>query len=170
MASNLPVRPPAGGGIPPIDGKLPYGGGNSPVRQNCVVEPWHIGLAAVWTADGYLCPDGYDGCMRVVYEAPCTGYAYGRDGCAGWVPVLTRWEANCLFAPITTVPFVEAPADGNLYLRNGLSKTWVQNGAAPSVVSEAPLDGGYYVRHMGAWVQIETVPDVLTAPLTNGTY
>ena len=58
----------------------------------------------------------------------------------------------------------------SLRLRNGLSQTWVQNGAAPSVVSEAPLDGGYYVRHMGMWVQIETVPDVLTAPISNGTY
>ena len=89
-------------GFRPPGGLLPYAGGNSPVRQQCVVEPWQWGLGAIWTADGYICPDGADGCFHLVYEAPCTGFAYGRDGCCGWVPVLTQWQANCLYAPITT--------------------------------------------------------------------
>lgn len=151
--------------------KLPYAGGNSPVRQNCVVEPWQWGLAAIWTADGYVCADGFDGHMRVVYEAPNTGFVYGRDGaCQSWVPVLTRWQADCLYAPVTTVPFPEAPADGNAYLRNGLTQSWVINGSAPGAVTEAPLDGGFYVRRNGQWVLLETDPNVVTTPIQGGTY
>lgn len=168
MAAPVPTVPGPFG--PGPNGELPYGGGNSPVRQGCVVEPWQWNFAAIWTADGYICPDGYDGKFRLVYEAPCTGFVYGRDGCCGWVPVLTRWQADCLYAPITTVPFPEAPADGNAYLRNGMLKKWVMNGAAPGVVSEAPLDGQFYVRSMGQWIPIQNVPSVLTAPITNGTY
>jgi hypothetical protein len=170
MAAPVPF--PASNTGPGPNGSLPYAGGNSPVRQGCVVEPWHWGLAAIWTADGYICPDGAltNGRPQIVYEAPCTGFVYGRDGCCGWVPVLTRWQADCLYAPVTTVPFPEAPADGNLYLRNGASQSWVQNGAAPSVVQEAPLDGNYYVRWMGQWVQIDQVPDLVTFPISGGTY
>lgn len=155
------------------DGSLPYGGGNSPVRQNCVVEPWQVGLGAVWSADGYLCPDGYSGRYHLVYEAPPTGAVYGRDGaCQSWVPVLTRWQADCLFAPVTTVPFPEAPQDGNLYVRNGLTKSWVLEGTTPGsgYVTEAPLDGGFYVRRNGQWVLLSTDPDVVTAPIIAGTY
>jgi hypothetical protein len=149
---------------------IPYGGENSPVRQRGTVEPWQWGLGAIWTRDGKISVDGEDGCFRLVYEAPCTGYAYGRDGCSGWVPVLTKWEADCFYAPITTVPFVEAPADGNLYLRNGSTQSWVQNGAAPGTISEAPLDGNYYLRHMGQWVQIDQVPNLVTFAISGGTY
>lgn len=159
--------------MPDGAGKLPYAGGNSPVRQQCVVEPWQWGLAAIWTADGYICPDGFDGQMRVVYEAPPTGWVYGRDGaCHSWVPVLTRWQADCLYAPITTVPFPDAPMDGQIYARNGLTKSWVVQGTVPGsgYVTDAPMDGNYYVRYMGAWVQIQTVPVILTAPLQGGTY
>jgi hypothetical protein len=151
-------------------GSLPYGGGNSPVRHQYVVEPWSWGMAAIWTADGYIAPDGFDGHPRVVYEAPCTGFVYGRDGCCGWVPVLTQWEANCLYAPITTVPFPEAPADGNLYLRDGKTQQWVQSGGAPPEFGDAPMDGKYYVRQNGQWVQIELVPDLVTFPISGGTY
>jgi hypothetical protein len=165
MAAPTPTI--AGPYGPGPQGQQPYGGGNSPVRQQHVVEPWHVGLAAIWSADGYIVPDIN---LRVVYEAPCTGFAYGRDGCCGWVPVLTKWEADCFYAPITTVPFVEAPQDGNAYLRNGLTHQWVMNGAAPGVVSEAPLDGGFYVRRNGQWVLLETDPNVLTAPISGGTY
>jgi len=154
----------------PGEGTQPYGGENSPVRQRGVVEPWQWERGAIWTRDGKISVDGFDGQFRLVYEAPCTGFAYGRDGCCGWVPVLTKWEADCYYAPVTTVPFVEAPADGNLYLRNGAQRTWVQNGAAPSVVQEAPLDGNYYVRWMGQWVQIDQVPDLVTFPISGGTY
>lgn len=166
MASPLPSSAPLG---PGPQGQLPYGGGNSPVRQQCVIEPWHVGLAAVWTADGYICRDGYNGRLNIVYEAPCTGFVYGRDGCCGWVPVLTRWQADCLYAPVHTVPFPEAPADGNAYLRDGLTQRWVQSGAVPGF-NDAPQDGGYYVRHMGQWIPVESVPDVLTAPISGGTY
>ena len=155
---------------PGPSGQLPYGGGNSPVRQKCVVEPWQIGLAAVWTQDGYICPDGWNtGRPTIVYEAPCTGFVYGRDGCCGWVPVLTRWQGDCLYAPSTTVPFPEAPRDGNAYMRDGLTQQWVQAGAQPGF-ADAPQDGGYYVRHMGQWIPVEAVPDVVTFPISGGTY
>lgn len=153
--------------------KLPYAGGNSPVRQACVVEPWQWGYAAIWTADGYVCPDGFDGIIRVVYEAPSTGFVYGRDGaCQTWVPVLTRWQADCLYAPITTVPFPEAPVDGQLYVRNGQTQSWVVQNTTPGsgYVTDAPMDSNYYVRYMGTWVQIQTVPVILTAPIQGGTY
>ena len=161
--------------LPPLvasPGSLPYAGGNSPVRQACVVEPWQWGYAAIWVADGYVCPDGFDGIYRVVYEAPPTGFVYGRDGaCQSWVPVLTRWQADCLYAPITTVPFPEAPMDGNLYVRNGLTHTWVLANSAPAgYVNEAPIDGNYYVRQNGQWVNITAVPEVVTAPISGGTY
>ena len=135
MAAPPPTVP--GPYRPGPNGELPYGGGNTPVRQQCVVEPWQVGLAAIWSADGYICPDGEGGHFRLVYEAPCTGFAYGRDCCCGWVPVLTRWQADCLYAPVTTVPFPEAPADGNAYLRNGMLKKWVMNGAAPGEIGRA---------------------------------
>lgn len=151
--------------------KLPYAGGNSPVRQGCVVEPWQLGLAAVWTADGYVCPDGWNGRLSVVYEAPPNGVVYGRDGaCQSWVPVLTRWQADCLYAPVTTVPFPEAPMDGNVYARNGLERSWVEVTGVGGGVPEAPIDGNYYVRWNGQWVNITTVPTIVTAPIQGGTY
>ncbi len=154
--------------------KLPYGGGNSPVRQNCVVEPWQVGLAAIWTLDGYICPDGsIDGRFSLVYEAPANGYVYGRDGaCQSWVPVLTKWQADCLYAPITTVPFPEAPMDGQIYARDGLTHSWVVQGTVPGsgYITDAPLDGNYYVRQNGQWVNITTVPTIVTTPIQGGTY
>jgi hypothetical protein len=150
---------------------LLYGGGNSPVRQNCVVEPDQVGLAAIWTADGYICADGEDGFYRVVYEAPPTGFVYGRDGqCGSWVPVLTKWQADCYYAPVTTVPFLEAPADGLNYMRNGLAQTWVAAGSGSGYVTEAPIDGNYYVRQNGQWVVLTSIPDLVTAPIICGTY
>jgi hypothetical protein len=158
------------------DGALPgqYGGGNSPVRQNCVVEPSDVGRAAIWSADGYLCPDGMGtGIYTLMYasDVPPTGFTYGYDSlCGSWVPVLNRWQADCLYAPITTVPFLEAPLDGNNYVRNGLTHTWVQEGAGTGYVIEAPTDGGYYVRQNGQWVRVESDPDLVTTPINCGTY
>lgn len=159
--------------MPDSIGSLPYGGENSPVRQRFVVEPWQWGLAAIWTRDGYISVDGYDGHYHLVYEAPPTGFVYGRDGaCQSWVPVLTRWQADCLYAPITTVPFLEAPMDGQLYVRNGLTHSWVVQGTYPGsgYITDAPIDGNAYVRQNGQWVQVTAVPEILTAPLQGGTY
>jgi hypothetical protein len=156
------------------DGALPgqYGGHNSPVRQACVVEPNQWGLAAIWTRDGYICPDGYDGHYRLIYNnVPPTGFVYGYDGlCGAWVPVLTRWQADCLYAPVTTVPFTEAPADGNLYARDGLTQTWVQinPNQVGTGIPDAPMDGFLYGRQMGQWVQIST--ETFIGNLNAGTY
>jgi hypothetical protein len=149
-----------------------YGGTNSPVRQACVVEPNQVGLGAVWTADGYICPDGYSGRFSLLYNnVPPTGFIYGYDGlCGAWVPVLTKWQADCYYAPITTVPFPEAPTDGQLYARDGETQQWVAviPGNVGTGIGDAPMDGFLYGRQMGQWVQIST--ETFIGNLNAGTY
>jgi hypothetical protein len=72
------------------------------------------------------------------FAPPPTGCVYGVDGITqSWVPVVTRWEVNCLVAAgiRNTVP--EAPRDGQDYVRNGLAAQWVP-------VNDLILDGGVY--------------------------
>jgi hypothetical protein len=86
---------------------------------------------------------GYPPCNPTAawyYSPPPTGCVYGLDGTTqSWVPVVTRWEVMCLVQQavqmFATVP--EAPLDGNDYVRNGLSHSWVN-------VQDLDLDGGTY--------------------------
>ena len=74
------------------------------------------------------------------YAPPPTGCVYGLDGrTQSWVPVVTLWQLLCVVQQAVqqyaNIP--EAPADGNLYVRNGLAHQWVS-------VQDLDLDGGIY--------------------------
>lgn len=72
------------------------------------------------------------------YEPPPTGCVYGLDGSTqSWVPVPTRWEVMCLVSAGVSNAVPEAPTDGNDYVRNGETKTWIN-------VQDLVLDGGTY--------------------------
>ena len=122
MASNVPVAPPWGPAQPP-----PYPGGPNP--------PFPLQPTRLY--------GGYPPCNPTnawYYTPPPTGCVYGLDGTTqSWVPVVTRWELLCVVQravqEYANIP--EAPADGNLYLRNGLQHLWVN-------IQDVDLDGGIY--------------------------
>lgn len=72
------------------------------------------------------------------YAPPPTGCVYGLSAAdRSWVPVVTRWEVNCMLQEQTANLIPEAPRDGNDYVRNGLAAEWVN-------VQDLVLDGGQY--------------------------
>jgi hypothetical protein len=127
MAAIPPPPPYPGGQVPAIPPPPPYPGGPVP--------PFPIPLTRLY--------GGYPPCNPTAawyYSPPPTGCVYGLDGTTqSWVPVVTLWQLNCAvqIAVQQYAVIGEAPQDGNDYVRNGLSHSWVN-------VQDLDLDGGTY--------------------------
>ena len=123
MAAKVPATPIGGVPQPP-----PYGPG-------LPAPPFPLDPTRLY--------GGYPPCNPTAawyYTPPPTGLVYGLDGRTNsWVPVVTLWQLLCVVQQAVQqyANIQEAPADGNLYVRNGFAHSWVN-------VQDLDLDGGQY--------------------------
>ena len=73
-----------------------------------------------------------------LWMPPPTGMVYGMDGWSrSWVPVVTRWEVQCIVHELMGGFLQDAPADGHRYVRDGFTQEWIN-------IEDLDFDDGEY--------------------------
>jgi hypothetical protein len=82
--------------------------------------------------------------------------------------LMVRWSSGSRLQDLHNVE-ATAPSDGQLLTWVDSNSRWEPADAPQSGIPEAPLDGDYYVRQNGAWVNLQTALDSLGLTIDGGT-